>query len=59
MKFEIPYQNIKRIIDFYFEVEQKHYYDCKFDDCEKPNDHIFIDLNMVRNWLYISKNLRK
>ena len=57
MKFQIPIDNIKRIVNFYFETEQKHYDECNLYNCKHTNDHIFHDIRMVHSWLNIFEKL--
>lgn len=59
MKFQIPIENIRRIVNFYLEVEEKHYNECLLNDCKQANDHIFLDIIMVRNWLFIFEKMDK
>ncbi len=59
MKLEIPVKNIAKIVDYIFDVEEKHYFECKDAGDNDLKKHIFYDLFIVRNWLRLLKAIGK
>lgn len=54
MRLAIPIQNIRKIIDYLYNDEEDHFYE-NYENlsAENAQNHIFYDIMMVRNWLFI------